>query len=660
MKTEPIVPARIEFRDGVPFAPEFGDVYHPRVGAFAQARDVFLASNGLPARWRGRERFVVLETGFGLGNNFLATWAAWRGDEQRPQRLVFVSVEKHPPTSADMVRVHADSPEPALAAQLIAAWPPATPDLHQLEFEGGRVTLLLGLGDLALWLPELQAQADAVFLDGFAPARNPPMWDARVLRALARLAAPGATAATWSAARSARDALTGAGFHVQRVPGFAGKFETTQAQVVGDAAARRRGPPPGRLPAPQARHALVVGAGLAGAAAARALARQGLQVTVLERADQAASGASGNPGGLFHGVVHAHDGPHAQLLRTAALRAEPVYRPLIASGRVPGTLQGLLRGAGSDPWATLQAVVDAQQVPPAYAEALSREAASAAAGCPLAGAAWRFAGAGWLQPSALVRAWLQEPGVCLRTAAPVARLQPLPDGRWQALDAHAAPLAEADLVVVAAAHATPTLLAEHSDAQAWPWRRTRGQITVVRAAEATALPRPQVPIASGGYLLALPDSLGGGLLCGATSHVQDDDPQVREADHRANLAQIAALIGTAIDIPPHWFDADSRVLEGRVAWRLGCDDRLPVVGPVPAPAAALVGARRLEQPRHVPRVQGLYVLAGLGSRGITWAPLLGEVLAAGITGAPLPLAGSLLDAIDPARFVARQHRQPPG
>jgi len=659
VKTEPIVPAHIEFQDGVPFAPEFGDAYHPRVGAFAQARDVFLAGNGLPERWRGRERFVMLETGFGLGNNFLATWGAWRDDEQRPQRLVFVSIEKHPPTAADMAQAHAASPEPALAAQLTAAWPPATPDLHVLEFEGGRVTLLLALGDVALWLPELQAQVDAVFLDGFAPACNAPMWDARALRSLARLAAPGATAATWSTTRSLRDALNAATFRVQRVPGVTGKFDMTQAQVDASVIERRRAAPPGRMPAHQARQALVVGAGLAGAAAARALARQGLQVTVLDAADRAASGASGNPAGLFHGVAHAHDSTHAQLLRAAALRAEQVYRPLIESGRVPGGLAGLLRG-GEETLAALRAMVAAQQLPARYAKALSQDAASAAAGCPLAGAAWHFAGGGWLQPASLVHAWLQEPGISLRTGVRVGHLQPLSNGHWQALDEHAALLGEADVVVVAAANATPTLLAEHSDAANWPWRRTRGQLTIVRAAEAQSLPRPTLPIASGGYLLALPEALGGGLLCGATSHLQDDDGEMREADHRANLAQLSALTGTAIDIPERWFDPNSDVLDGRVAWRLGCDDRLPVVGPVPLPAASLGGLKRLEQPRHVPRVRGLYVLAGLGSRGITWAPLLGEVLAAGITGAPLPLAGSLLDAIDPARFLARLHRQSPG
>jgi tRNA 5-methylaminomethyl-2-thiouridine biosynthesis bifunctional protein len=655
VKTAPIVPACIEWRDGVPFAPLFGDVYHARAGAFEQARQVFLAGNGLPARWQGRERFVVLETGFGLGNNFLATWAAWRDDPARARRLVFVSIEKHPPTAADMARAHAGSPEPALAAQLTAAWPPLAHGLHTLEFEGGAVTLLLALGDLASWLPELQLQADAIYLDGFAPARNAPMWDARVLRSLARLAAPGATAATWSASRAARDALAGAGFHARHVPGFAGKREMTVAQADTAATARRHGAPAGRLPPPQARHALVVGAGLAGASAARALARQGLQVTVLDEAARPASAASGNPAGLFHGVVHAHDGAHAQLLRAAALRAAQVYRPLVDSGRVPGSVAGLLRGAADLDADGLQAL--ASRFPPDYATALSREQASAMAGCPLAGPAWWYPGGGWLSPAALVQAWLNEPAVAWQGGRKVARLQQTPAGRWQAVGDDGQMLAEADLAVVAAAGTTARLLEPHTDAASWPWRRTRGQLSIVRAAEAAALPRPALPLASGGYLIALPAPLGGGLLCGATSQPDDDDSALRTEDHQANLAQIERLTGGAPQVPEAWFTPHGGALSGRVAWRLGCDDRLPVLGGVPLPGAGLAGAHRLEQPRHVPRVPGLYVFAALGSRGITWAPLLGEVLAAGIVGAALPLPGSLMDAIDAARFVSRAARR---
>lgn len=652
MKTSPIVPAEITFDDGVPFAPAFGDVYHARAGAFEQAREVFLRGNGLPQRWRGRERFVILETGFGLGNNFLATWGAWRADEERPPRLVFVSIEKHPPAATDMARVHASSPEPSLAAQLTAAWPPLTHGMHTLEFEGGRVTLVLALGDVADWMPELQAQVDAVYLDGFAPARNAPMWDARALRPLARLAAPGATVATWSAARSVRDALAAAGFCAERVPGFAGKREMTVARIEDVAAGRRHGPPAGRRSMPHARCALVIGAGLAGAAAARALAQQGLQVTVLEAAGRAANAASGNPAGLFHGVVHGHDGAHAQWLRSAALRAEQIYRPLIESGEVIGEMKGLLRGASNDALADMQAIVRSQQLPPAFASALSREAAEAMAQCAVAGPAWLFPGGGWLQPAMLIRRWMSAQRISLRTDTRVASLRQVGTA-WQALDADGAPLAEGDVAVVAAAGATRSLLEDHCpEAPSWPWRRTRGQLTLLDAELAAKLPRPALPLASGGYLIALPEALGGGLLCGATSQLEDDGADLRDADHRANLAQLAALTGQ--DIGLSFADGS---LKGRVAWRLACDDRLPVVGAVPLPARLLQGAYRLEQPRHVPRVPGLYVLTGLGSRGITWAPLLGEVLAATITGAPLPVAGSQMDAIDPARFASRGARR---
>ena len=208
MKTAPVVAADLAFdAEGVPFSARFGDRYHPRQGAFAQAAHVFLAGNELPRRWQGRDRFVILETGFGLGNNFLAVWNAWRADPQRSRRLHFISIEKHPFAAADLRRAHARSPHPELARALVAAWPPLTPNLHRLTFDGGRVELLLALGDIDAWLPEIVATVDAFFLDGFAPDRNPAMWQPRVFKALARLAAAGATAATWSAANAVRAGL---------------------------------------------------------------------------------------------------------------------------------------------------------------------------------------------------------------------------------------------------------------------------------------------------------------------------------------------------------------------------------------------------------------------------------------------------------------------
>src|SRR5690606_29444915 len=266
---------------GVPYSPLYDDVYHAAAGAWAQARHVFLGGNGLPGRWQGRRRFVILETGFGLGNNFLATWAAWRRDAARCDHLVFISIEKHPLLRKDLARVHGllapvatdarnqvvgdiapdvrqadeqgadEAARRELAQRLVDAWPTLTPGLHTLHFHDDApsavppandeaapdstqlnrpsVTLLLGLGDIAKLLPALVAHVDAFYLDGFAPAKNPQMWDEGLLSRLNRLAAPGATAATWSAARGVRDALASAGFQVERAPGFAGKRDMVRA-----------------------------------------------------------------------------------------------------------------------------------------------------------------------------------------------------------------------------------------------------------------------------------------------------------------------------------------------------------------------------------------------------------------------------------------------
>ena len=205
----PLVPAVRAFAaDGTPYSAAFGDVYHSAEGGPAQTRHVFLHGNGLPGRWQGRRTFTILETGFGLGLSFLATWRAWRDDPARCERLHFVSVEKHPFAGSDLAFVLKKYGE-LKSEELVARWPMLVPGMHRLEFENGKVVLTLFFGDIAEGLPQLQLAADAFYLDGFAPAKNPQMWEPRLLRHLGRLAAPGATLATWSVAASVREALAG-------------------------------------------------------------------------------------------------------------------------------------------------------------------------------------------------------------------------------------------------------------------------------------------------------------------------------------------------------------------------------------------------------------------------------------------------------------------
>lgn len=629
MKTGPITPARIAFGD-VPEAPDFGDLYHPRIGAAAQAEHVFLQGNGLPQRWQGRPRFTVLETGFGLGNNFLATWDAWRRDPSRSERLHFVSVERHPPAPADLRRAHGASPWPALAAALQQAWPPLTANLHALDFDGGRVRLLLAFGDVAAVLPSLRASVDAFFLDGFAPARNPEMWQPRVVKALARLAAPGATLATWSVARGLREALTASGFEVERAPGIGGKREITVARFAPRFATRAL-PEAAR---PAARHAVVVGAGAAGACAAQALAAAGLEVTVLERREAAASETSGNPGGIFHGTVNADDGPYARLYRAGALHAARAAASACAAG-IPGEVNGLLRlqpgAAGLVGLQTLQARLG---LPQEYVQALDADSASARAGVPLAAPAWFFPGGGWISPGGLSRHLLAAPGVRLVTGVEVAALARQGEA-WRLADTQGRTLAEADIVVLACAAQAARLCPQPP---AWPLRHTRGQVTHWSGAHALRL-----PLAGDGYAVPLP----GGLLCGATREAgEPGDVSLREADHRYNVERLQRLCGLAA--PP-----DAGLWQGRTGYRLHTDDRQPIAGALPAPGQPA----RADQGRLLPREGGLFVLTALGARGLTLAPLLAEFVAAQATGTPWPLEQDLADAVDPARWQVRAARR---
>jgi len=649
MNTHPIVPAELGWSpQGLPFSPRHGDVYHPLAGAAQQALHVFLGGNQLPQRWQRRPRFVVLETGFGLGNNFLATWDAWQRDPQRCDTLQFISTELNPLRRDDLRQVPREPPWAALARQLEAAWPPLTPNLHRLSFDGGRVQLLLALGDARAWLPELVAEVDAFYLDGFAPARNPDAWDSRLLKTLGRLAAPGATAATWSAARAVRDGLVTAGFAVERVPGRGGKRDITIARYA-PAFVPRRAPARAASPSTSMQHrAIIVGAGLAGSATAAALAAQGWQCELIDRHAQPAQEASGNPAGLFHGIVNAQDGTHARFNRAAALEIARVLAGALRDG-VPGALDGLLRLETALPdAAAMRAVIDRVGLPADYVQALDADAAAHLAGLALHQPAWFYPQGGWVRPEALVRWFIAQGGERVRWRGGL-RVESIhradaddgsgSGGDWQLRDAQGATIARAPVLVLANAGDALRLLGH----PAWTVDAVRGQLSFAPADAGWALPR--VPVAGAGYLLP---SIGGHAVFGATSAAGDMAPDVRETDHALNLAQYQRLTGQAAPVA-------AGALQGRTAWRWVAGDRLPVVGAVPDLQAAI--ARPIDQVRFVPRVPGLFVFTALGSRGITWSALGAGALASAITGAPAPLERSLLDAIDPGRFVARKVRR---
>jgi len=607
--TAPLAPAVLAFApDGTPYSEAYGDVYHSAAGGPAQARHVFLAGNGLPARWRGRRAFTVLETGFGFGLNFLATLHAWREDPERCARLHFVSLEKHPFSGADLERLHARYPElESAGAALRAAWPPLVPGVHRLELEGGRVVLTLAFADAAEALRDLRLGADAIYLDGFAPAKNPAMWSRTAMKALARLAAPGATAATWSAAAPAREALAAAGFKPEKRPGFASKREMLAARYEPRGGER---PEPASWPA---RRALVIGAGMAGAAVCERLAQRGWEVVLLERRREPGAETSGNHAGVFHPVATPDDSVLARLTRAGSLYALRRWRALEGAAWADCGVLQLARDEHEDE--SQARALAALGGGAAYMRRLTRAEASELAGVGLAAGGLWFGPAGWARPPSLARAQLAHSAAEACFGIEVASLEQ-GTGGWTARDAAGHAIASAPVAVLANAADAPRLAPSFGIAL----RRVRGQISYLPEAAFSA---PRLPVLRGGFVLPAVDGIA---VAGASYDFNDEDPAPRLDGHAGNLERLERIVpGAARGIDPS-------ALEGRVGFRAVTRDRLPVAGEL-AP--------------------GLYGAFGYGSRGLVWAALAAELIASLVEREPLPLEGQLADALAPARFMRR-------
>lgn len=584
-----------------PVSPRFGDVYFSAEDGLEESRAVFLAGCGLPQAWAGRRRFTVAELGFGTGLNVLALLQLWARTRPSPRAcLAIVSVEGFPLGPQDAARALGRWPELAdLAAPLLERWPRGRRGLHRYDWPRLGATLDLIVDDVGPALAGWDGCADAWFLDGFAPSKNPAMWSEPVLAAVAAHAAPGARMATFTVAGDVRRGLVAQGLAVEKRPGFGRKKERLEVSAPGSA--------PLDGPAPRV---AVIGAGIAGAALARALARQGCEPVVVDAAG-AGAGASGNAAALVTPRLDAGDGPAARLhalafARAAALYADETPGAVIASGALQ--LERTDRDAGR-----FARIGDSNAFDPLSLRPLSGGEIAAALDEAAAPAGLHLADACVVEPSAVLAAWLGEATV---VRAPVVSLARTPQGGWRLQDEAGQVVAEAQAVVIAAGAQASGLLPSLS------LRPVRGQ------ASTAATPFTGFPAAWGGYAIPTRD----GVLFGASHGPGDADDDLRPEEAQANLARLAegrpALAARVADLPP------ARRGE-RAAVRATLRDHLPVAGAVPGS-------------------DGLYVLGGLGGRGFALAPLLAEHVAALVAGAPSPLSLDLQAAVSPARRGAQE------
>ena len=223
--------AQVGWLEGsVPCSTRFDDPYYSRQDGLAETRHVFLAGNRLAERFAACDRFTIAELGFGTGLNFLATAQMWHETAPPAAKLDFFSFEQFPMTAGDMAAALTVWPElTMLARPLLEAWSDSSNLTKVFELKNENIALTVLFGDANTRLPQAGFSADAWFLDGFSPAKNPELWNTTLMEEVFRRTRPGGTLATYSAAGWVRRNLETAGFRTERQPGYAGKRQMTVA-----------------------------------------------------------------------------------------------------------------------------------------------------------------------------------------------------------------------------------------------------------------------------------------------------------------------------------------------------------------------------------------------------------------------------------------------
>ncbi len=612
----------VEWINGQPHSKIYGDVFFSRESGLEETRYVFLQGNALARRWsalRTGEVFVIGETGFGAGLNFLTAWHLW--NQLAPSgRLHFFSYEQHPLTRNTLQRIHALWPEiSSLSAQFLALHEELSWGWHRFAFQNGEIMLTLVLGDARQCMKRMIGQAQAWFLDGFSPARNPQLWGDEVFEQIARLSRPQATFATYTSAGSVRRGLQNAGFSVERKQGFGRKREMMTGYL--------HRTKDGGSPDLAGNHAIVVGGGIAGCSASWSIARRGWKVTLLQGGESLAAHASGNPQATLHIRLPKHMLPPHQIAllgyQYSARLCNQLLRDSPSSWQQCGAIQLGHASRGILDADTLSML----DLPSTVALNVSRDEAAYLSGVPVQSGGLHFPRGGWLHGPDLCQRLASHPLVETRLNNPVKDIfWSSVEKRW-IVETADGEVSHAPVVVIANAHDALTL----PNTSHLPLHRVGGQITLVPATTKSTDLRS---ILCGEGLIT--PSRHGFHTVGATYSHERQNHTPSSEEENTNLKMLRTLspeMYEAVGLQRQSWPA----IRARVAFRSTSPDRTPIAG-------KLTGRGW----------EGLFVSLAHGSRGFATAPLIGEVIASQIAAEPAPLPTELIAILNPNRF------SPPG
>lgn len=663
-----ITNAQLDWNDaGTPVSDQFDDVYFSNVNGLEETRYVFLHQNHLPQRWQtyDQRRFVIAETGFGTGLNFLAVWQWFdqfrqQNPESTLKELHFVSFEKYPLSQADLVKAHNAWPELAeYAKKLQQHYPIAVPECHRIVLEDGAITLDLWFGDIKDCMPKVpvteEGLVDAWFLDGFAPSKNPEMWNQDLFNGMAKLAKQDCTCATFTAAGFVRRGLIEAGFEMKKVKGFGTKRDMIAGSLPTKKADSNVKPWFYREQPKTADSIAIIGGGVASATLAKTLTRRGKHVTLYCQDERPAQGASGNRQGAVYPLLNGgHEGV-SRVFAPAFLFARQFVEQAAEEIRFDHSWCGVTQLMWNDDAARklenmLKGDFDNQLI-----QRLDAEQTAETIGLPIDMASVHYPLGGWLCPAELTQGLIaqleQKETFAAHFNTKIERLEWSDEQQSWTLSSGESNFTH-DTVIVANGHQ----FAELEQTSEIPLGQVKGQVSHIPTSD--ELTKLKTVLCYDGYMTPVNPNNGHHCI-GASydrSHLDNVFDPVAQQENGEKLRKC---------VPNQdWVEqVDTSGNQSRQGIRCVSRDHLPFVGNVGKldETAEVYAELHKKKPAlnavNVPNQPNLFCMLGLGSRGLSSAPLLAEVLASQICGDPLPLPVDVLEQLHPSRMWVRKLRK---
>ncbi|GLS82605.1 bifunctional tRNA (5-methylaminomethyl-2-thiouridine)(34)-methyltransferase MnmD/FAD-dependent 5-carboxymethylaminomethyl-2-thiouridine(34) oxidoreductase MnmC [Paraferrimonas haliotis] len=645
----------ILFRDGhTPVSTQFDDVYYSSDNGLAESRYVFLDPINLESRLAEHSRpfYVIAETGFGTGLNFLATWQAFEeSGDNACQRLYFVSFEKYPLPKQLIAKAHSAFAELApYSQQFLQQYPVLTPGVHRLIFNGGRVVLDLWIGDLNDTLSTLYCSSeglvDSWYLDGFTPSKNPEMWSDVLFKNIARLSRSNANLATFTCAGVVRRGLQGIGFELSKSSGYGLKREKLFAQKANKSPLTPDPLYPRIAAQTGDNHIAIIGGGIASAMLAISLLEKGHKVTVFCKDQEAACGASGNNQGALYPLLNSADAPVSQWYVQAFQFALQRYRTVSVRTKFPMSECGVLVTGFNDKSRLKLERLSELTIDRGIAYPVDSETASELAGVDIGEQGWFYPRGAWLSPRLATQSCFEQlsanANFTIQYHQFAQELIETSDG-WQ--------------IVLGERRQEFSTVVLANGAELLQFKQTAGLATTPVRGQVSHIPSKgllsdlRCVLCADGYLTPAHRHHH----CMGASHQRQFDSL--DYSHQEQLGNLARMHNSYPNKP--WLDdIDIKDKQARIGVRLSNRDHLPFVGACPDFKTFAQRAQDVSREAFfAPSYTNLYLLAAFGSRGLCSAPLAAELLASELAGEPLPASIEELALLHPNRYWSRRYNK---